>query len=70
MSQSSAPGAARTELPGNDLLHDNKGNTLLSDDELEMLVVLRMNREFMRFMREFYSNEAKQEFGQTVVRDV
>jgi hypothetical protein len=52
----------------NNVIH--KGNTLLSDDELEMLVVLRMNREFMRFMREFYSNEAKQEFGQTVVRDV
>ena len=46
-----------------------KGNSLLSDDELEMIVVLRMNREFMQFMREHYSAEAKELFGQTVVRD-
>ena len=46
-----------------------KGNTLLSDEELEMIVVLRMNKEFMQFMREHYSAEAKELFGQTVVRD-
>ena len=46
-----------------------KGNTLLSDAELEMIVVLRMNREFMQFMRAHYAAEAKQVFGQTVVRD-
>lgn len=46
-----------------------KGNTLLDDDELEMLVILRMNRDFMQFMREHYNAEAKQAFGQTVVRD-
>ena len=46
-----------------------KGNTLLSDDELEMIVVLRMNRAFMQFMRAHYAAEAKQVFGQTVVRD-
>ena len=45
-----------------------KGNTVLADDELEMLVILRMNREFMQFMREHYNAEAKQAFGQTVVR--
>jgi len=45
------------------------GNTLLSDEEVEMLVVLRMNREFIEFMRENYGAEAKQQFGQTVVRD-
>ena len=28
------------------------GNTLLSDTELEMLVILRMNRDFMKYMRE------------------
>ena len=27
------------------------GNTLLGDEELNMCVLLRMNREFMRFMR-------------------
>jgi hypothetical protein len=46
-----------------------KGNTLLGDEELEMIVVLRMNREFMQFMREHYNDEAKQVFGETVVRD-
>ena len=46
-----------------------KGNTLLSDAELEMVVVLRMNREFMQFMREHYAAQAKQIFGQTIVRD-
>jgi hypothetical protein len=30
------------------------GNSLLKDDETEMLVVLRMNRDFMCFMREHY----------------
>jgi hypothetical protein len=45
------------------------GNTLLSDEEVEMLVILRMNREFMEFMREHYGAVAKQKFGQTVVRD-
>ena len=45
------------------------GNTLLSDEELEMLVVLRMNREFMQFMRANYATEAKQVFNQTVVRE-
>jgi hypothetical protein len=45
------------------------GNTLLSDEEVEMLVVLRMNREFMQFMRENYAAEIKEAFGRTVVRD-
>ena len=37
-----------------------EGNTLLGDEELEMLVVLRMNRNFMRFMREKYGDVVKQ----------
>ena len=36
-----------------------KGNTLLSDAELEMIVVLRMNREFMQFMREHYGRRSR-----------
>jgi len=44
-----------------------KGNTLLSDEEVEMLVVLRMNRGFMQFMREYYKKEAKKAFEQTGV---
>jgi hypothetical protein len=35
------------------------GNTLLSDEEIEMIVVLRMNRKFMKFMRMHYSHLAK-----------
>jgi hypothetical protein len=35
------------------------GNTLLSDKKLYMLVVLRMNRNFMVFMRENYFLEIK-----------
>ena len=35
---------------GGDAVTD--GNTLLSDEELEMLVILRMNRDFMIYMRE------------------
>ena len=35
------------------------GNTLLNDEELEQLVVLRMNCEFMQFMRKHYNAEAK-----------
>lgn len=34
-----------------------KGNTLLSDKYLEMLVVLRMNCKFMEHMREHYGTE-------------
>ncbi len=32
-------------------------NTLLEDKMLEMLVVLRMNREFMEFMRREYADD-------------
>ena len=42
------------------------------DRELEMLVILRMNRDFMDFMRKNYAAEAskymKQQFGCTVVK--
>lgn len=44
------------------------GNTLLSDQELEIVVVLRMNREFMRYMRENYHHLSKQGFSETVIR--
>ena len=43
------------------------GNTLLSDEELEMLVILRMNRDFMIYMREHYNHLTKDTFGRTVV---
>ena len=45
----------------------SEGNTLLDNEELEMLVVLRMNRDFMKFMRKHYKKELKEAFGRTVV---
>ena len=44
-----------------------EGNTLLSNDELEMLVILRMNRNFMLFMRENYNHLTTDHFQRTVV---
>ena len=45
-----------------------EGNTLLGDEELEMLVILRMNRKFMEFMRKHYNHLTKDHFGYTVVK--
>ena len=42
-------------------------NTLLNDEEVEMLVMLRMNRNFMEFMRLHYGDMAREQFGMTVV---
>ena len=39
------------------------GNTLLKDDEIEKLTLLRMNKEFMKFMRKNYSHLTKQQFN-------
>ena len=36
-----------------------QGNTLLSDEEVEMLIILRMNRHFMEFMRAEYPDVCK-----------
>ena len=37
------------------------------DDELEMLVILRMNRDFMQFMRKHFNHLTKDHFGKTTV---
>ena len=42
------------------------GNTLLGDEELE---ILRMNRDFIEFMRAYYNHVSLQQFQQTVVRE-
>jgi hypothetical protein len=34
---------------------DNDGNTLLLDEELKMLVIMRMNAHFIEFMRDHYA---------------
>ena len=46
-----------------------EGNTVLNDEELEMLVILRMNRSFMDFMRAHYNHLSKDAFGRTIVHD-
>ena len=56
-SRSSWPQPAR---PSSCLL--TEGNTLLSDDELEMLVILRINRTFMQ-----YNELTKDHFKRTIL---
>ena len=41
----------------------NTGNTLLGDDEMEKLVMLRMNKDFMDFMRHEYPRVADEQFN-------
>ena len=48
----------------NDVCH--QGNTLLDTEEI-MLVVLRMNREFIEHMREIYPKLSGQNFNQKLV---
>ena len=43
------------------------GNTLLSDEEIDMLVVLRMNRDFLNFMHLHYSHIVKLPFKETII---
>ena len=62
--QSQPATAARTTPFG----VQDEGNTLLGEAHLEKLVILRMNREFMRFMSTHYNHLSKQEFKMTVVR--
>ena len=45
------------------------GNTLLNDNELEMLILLRINRDFMTFMQEKYAHISKQNFKQTIITE-
>ena len=40
-----------------------EGNTLLSDKEMEMVVMLRINEPFITFMRKEYPHVAKEQFG-------
>ena len=49
---------AERVISGASLVMTN-GSTLLDDEVLEMLVVLRMNRSFITFMREHYFSEIK-----------
>ena len=53
--------AERVNSAGNLIL--TKSNTLLGDEEVSMLVTLRMNREFMIYMRHHHPNVPRQDFG-------
>ena len=46
------------------------GNSLLGDEEISMLTIMRMNRDFMEFMRANHNAEARQKFQMTVVEDL
>ena len=46
----------------------DEGNSLLSEDFLEKLTILRMNKKFMGFMRAHRNDIAQQEFKMTVIR--
>ena len=43
------------------------GETLLADDEMEKLTLLRMNKEFMKFMCANYNHLTKQQLKRTTV---
>ena len=45
-----------------------KVNTLLSDDKIEMLVVLQINVGFMEYMRIKYGQFSRQQFNKTIVQ--
>jgi len=49
----------------NDVCHER--NTLLDTEKINMLVVLRLNREFIQHMREIYPKLSDQNFDQTLV---
>jgi len=45
----------------------HEGNKLLDTEEINMLIVLRMNREFIQHMHEIYPKLSGQNFNQTLV---
>ena len=45
----------------------NDSNSMLSPEEMNMLATLRMNKEFMEYMRENYSHIGKQQFNMTML---
>ena len=46
-----------------------KGNTLLADKEVDMCTTLRINKNFMSFMREHYADVSLQQFKMTVLTE-
>jgi hypothetical protein len=58
--------AERVNSVGNQIL--TKGNSLLSPDEINKVVVLRMNREYMKYMRQKHPEASLQHFNMTVLK--
>ena len=52
---------------GNLVMKDR--NTFLDDDELEILMLIGMNRDFMKFIQRKYTQISKQNFKQTTIRE-
>ena len=46
-----------------------KGNTLQGDEEINMLVVLRMNRDFMKYMRQYHAHIDRTSFKMVITFD-
>ena len=42
----------------------------MGEEALEMMVVLRMNRKFMEYMRSKYSGLTKEQFGMSLIEIV
>ena len=47
----------------------DEGNTAPDDEELKMMVVLRIDREFMKFMRSKYAHVQHETFEYSVLRE-
>jgi hypothetical protein len=47
----------------------DEGNTAPDDEELEMMVILRIDREFMKFMRSKYAHVQHETFEYSVLRE-
>ena len=56
----------RVNSVGNQVL--TKGNSLLGPDEINKVVVLRMNRAFMKYMRQSHPEASQQHFNMTVLK--
>jgi hypothetical protein len=56
----------RVNSVGNQVL--TKGSTLLGPDEINKVVVLRMNRAFMKYMRLHHPEASQQHFNMTVLK--
>ena len=49
----------------------DEGNTKLSDEEIEMLTLLKANRKFMDYMRTSskYKSSLMEQFGKTIINE-